>query len=80
MYKYSNDQEIVGNTKTQENECPNCGSDDLVYDPQECVDANLIGQVCECKCCGFRFTNFFEMKYTGFAAQCIDFDENGKVM
>lgn len=80
MFKYNDAQEIVGNSKTDMDECPNCGADDLIYEPQEFIDEHLVGQVCECRCCGFRFTNYYEIRYTGFAAQDIDFDENGEVM
>ena len=80
MFKYNKEQEIVGSTKTQIDECPNCGSDDLDYDPQEFIDDSLISQVCECRHCGFTFTNYYTIKYTGFAAHDIDFDESGEVM
>ena len=45
MFKYNDEQEIVRSTKTQVDECPNCGADDLIYDVQEFIDANLVGQV-----------------------------------
>ena len=80
MFKYNDEQEIVGSTKTQVDECPNCGADDLMYDAQEFIDDCLVSQECECRCCGFRFTNFYEIKYTGFAAHDIDFLANGDVM
>ena len=80
MFKYNDKQEIVGNTKHQMDECPNCGSDDLMYEPQEFIDEHMVSQVCECRCCGFRFTNFYAIIYTGFAAHDIDFDETGEVM
>lgn len=80
MFKYNDEQEIVGSTKTQMDECPNCGSDDLMYEPQEFIDEHMVSQVCECRCCGFRFTNFYEIRYTGFAAHDIDFLANGEVM
>jgi uncharacterized Zn finger protein len=80
MFKYDEKQEIVGSSKTHMYECPNCGAEDLDYDPQEFVDEKLISQVCRCKDCGFSFTNFYTIKYTGFAAHDIDFDEEGEVM
>ena len=80
MFKYNEEQEIVGSTKNQENECPNCGSDNLDYQPQEFVDDCLISQECECQCCGFRFTNFYVIEYTGFGAHDMDFFANGEVM
>ena len=80
MFKYNEEQEIVGSTKTQIEECPNCGANHLEYQPQEFIDETMISQVCKCEHCGFTFTNFYEIKYTGFAGHDIDFDENGEVM
>lgn len=79
MFKYENG-EVIGNTKAQADECPNCGGDDLEYEPQEFIDEHIVGQVCECKCCGFRFTNYYEIKYAGFSAHDIDFLADGEVM
>lgn len=80
MFKYNKEQEIVGSDKTQIDECPNCGSDDLDYFPQEFIDEQFVGQECECKCCGFRFTNYYTIKYSGFSAHDTDFDQDGEVM
>ena len=79
MFKYNKEQEIVGSTKMQMDECPNCEAENLEYDPQEFVSENLISQACRCQYCGFTFTNFYTIKYTGFAAHDIDFDEEGEV-
>lgn len=80
MFKYNDKQEIVGNTKMQADECPNCEAENLYYDAQEFIDKSLISQVCRCKYCGFSFTNFYKIKYTGFVAHDIDFDEEGEVI
>lgn len=80
MFKYNENNEIYQSTKIADIECPNCGGDDIEYSPQEFVDCDLVSQNCKCERCGFQFTNFYTLEYTGFGAFDMDFDESGEVM
>lgn len=69
MFKYENG-EVIGNTKAQADECPNCGGDDIEYQPldTDCSwDGTSVAQDCTCRHCGYAWTNWFRIAYDGFS-------------
>lgn len=85
MFKYK-DGEIVSNTKNTYGVCPNCDSDDIDYDIMEAdttYDGMGSSQQCTCKCCGFKFVEFYRMVYDGFVSLMdnndLSFDLDGEL-
>lgn len=69
MFKYENG-EVIGNTKAQADECPNCGEDDIEYQPLDMDyswDGTSVAQDCVCRRCGYAWTNWFRIAYDGFS-------------